>query len=127
MTRMPFISSSQTNMPPFHLHEQKTKDEFRSIVDCEIEGYATPFNGFWEVLKGDSVEELVQRTAHWHEQERGSRWIYVTNEETGSFVGVMNWVFHEEETYAKGAQKLVANWWEEGRFYQNDMKNSGSM
>jgi hypothetical protein len=112
---MPLLPSPPAKMPSFRLHEQKSDDEFEAIVDCENAGYATPFNGFWEVLKGPTVEGLVKRTAQWHRDDKSSRWVYVTEEETGECVGAMEWNFYEENPYAQGAPELIADWWDEGK------------
>jgi hypothetical protein len=103
-------------MPSLRLHEQKTDDEFAAIIDCENAGYAAPFNGFWEVLKGPTVEGQIERTAQWHRGDTSSRWVYVTDEETGECVGAMEWNFYEENPYAQGVPEMIADWWEEGRF-----------
>ncbi|KAG9233490.1 hypothetical protein BJ875DRAFT_378512 [Amylocarpus encephaloides] len=97
----------------FKLHEQTRDDEFAGIIDCENAGYSEPFNGFWEILRGPSAEELTERQTMWHSLDPSSRWLYVTDEATGQVVGAMEWNIYEENPYADGVPDFPADWWPE--------------
>jgi hypothetical protein len=119
VARTTYPSSRAANMPSIRLHEQKIDHEFAAILDCANVGYATPFNGFWEVLKCPVLEEQVQRTAQSHREDESSRWVYITDEETGQWVGAMEWNFYKENPYAQGPPEVTADWWQEGKSLQS--------
>ncbi|OTB01477.1 hypothetical protein M426DRAFT_266209 [Hypoxylon sp. CI-4A] len=99
---------------PLKLHELTTDDEFKSVVHVELEAYNDPFNGFWEMLKGSSEDELCARQLSWHRGDPSSHWLYVTDEDTGEVVAAMQWNIHDLNPYATEHPPLSAYWVPEG-------------
>lgn len=100
---------------PLELHELSHDSEFPGLVDALWRGYAEPFNGFWEILKGPSLEECAERYRTWHRADPTSHWLYVTDSETKKVVGAMQWNIFETNPYSNGeAPSLAAYWWPEG-------------
>ncbi|KAI0179649.1 hypothetical protein GGR52DRAFT_207889 [Hypoxylon sp. FL1284] len=96
------------------LHELTTDDEFKGVVRVELEAYSKPFNGFWEMLKGTSEDELCARQLSWHRADPSSHWLYVTDEDSGDVVGAMQWNIYEENPYATEKPPLTAYWITDG-------------
>jgi len=95
------------------LHELTTDSEFPPIVAVEHEAFATPFNGFWEILKGPSQEECCARQLAWHKADPSSHWIYVKDGE--EVIAAMQWNIHRENIYAGGVVPMMEGyWWGEG-------------
>lgn len=67
---------------PFELHELSHHSEFPALIDGLWRGYAEPFNAFWEILKGPSQEECVERYQTWNKADPTGHWLYVTDSET---------------------------------------------
>lgn len=99
---------------PFELHELSHDSEFVALIDGLWRGYAKPFNAFWEILKGPSQEECVQRYQAWHKADPTSHWLYVTDSDTKKVVGATEWKIFETNPYSNGAPSLSAYWWPEG-------------
>ncbi|TVY65724.1 hypothetical protein LSUE1_G009106 [Lachnellula suecica] len=99
---------------PFTLHEvSRENPDFTKIVPMMHAGYSDPFNGFWEILKGPSLEECVSRYNEWHSHDPTSRWVYLTDDDTGDVVGAMGWNIHEKNPFENGSPEIPAYWWPE--------------
>jgi hypothetical protein len=110
--RLPLINQTMH----FTLHEVADEAEFPPIVAVEHESYSTPFNGFWEVLKGPSQEECAARQWSWHKLDPSSHWLYVTDDDAGGeVIAGLQWNIHEANPYANGPPVLPAYWWPEGK------------
>lgn len=96
------------------LHQVTTDTEFGPLVAAEYAGYAQPFNGFWEILKGSTQEETTSRQLSWHKPDPSSHWLYVKDTETQDVVGGMQWNIYETNPYANGPPQLPAYWLPEG-------------
>jgi len=83
-------------------------------VVAEYEGYAKPFNGFWEILKGPSQEETCARQLSWHKADPTGHWLYVVDTDTKEVVGGVQWNIHETNPYANGPPTLPAYRFPEG-------------
>lgn len=105
---------------PLKLHELTTDEEFKLVVEVEHEAYCNPFNGFWEMLKGPSQEECYKRQLGWHKHDPSSRWVYVTDEETGKVIGGAEWNFYETNPYVAEQPTLTASWLPEGELERED-------
>lgn len=99
---------------PFNLHALAHDSEFSLIVPVQNRAYSMPFSGFWEILKGESLEEWDARQKLWHHHDPTSHWIYITEDKTGKVAGAMQWNIHDTNPYGDGAPKLSADWWPEG-------------
>ncbi|EED14467.1 conserved hypothetical protein [Talaromyces stipitatus ATCC 10500] len=99
---------------PLERHELADDAEFPALVDGLWRGYADPFNGFWEILKGPSQEECTERYTAWNKADSTGHWIYVTNSETKKVAGAMQWQIFKVNPYADGVPSLSAYWWPEG-------------
>lgn len=102
---------------PLELHKLADDAEFPALVDGLWRGYAEPYNGFWEILKGPSQEECTQRYAAWNKADPTGHWLYVTDSETKKVVGAMQWQIFETNPYVNGVPSLPAYWWPEGMEY----------
>ena len=99
---------------PFNLHEVTDDSEFGPIVLVQKKAYSTPFNAFWEMLEGKSLDDFDARQKLWHHHDPTSHWIYVTDENTGKVAGAMQWNIIERNPYEDGAPTLLADWWTDG-------------
>lgn len=99
---------------PLKLHELTTGDEFKLVVHVELEAYSEPFNGFWEMLKGSSEDELCARQLSWHRNDPSSHWLYVIDEDSGDVVGGMQWNIYNTNPYATEQSPLTAYWFPDG-------------
>lgn len=76
---------------------------------------ASPFSGFWEVLKAPSQKERAARQWSWHAPDPGTHWLYVTNDDAGGEVlAATQRNIYEANPYANGPPTLPANWRSEG-------------
>jgi hypothetical protein len=94
------------------LHELTTDAEFAPIHAVELEAFSRPFFGFFEVFKGPSSDEFCARQLEWHKGDPSSRWIYVTDEETGEVIAGTQWNIHEEKP--EETELLTPYWLPEG-------------
>ena len=99
---------------PLNLSEVESKEDFAPLVPVEFEAYSTPLNEFWEILKGPSVSECLDRQWADHEADPKSHWLKITDTDTGAVVGGAEWVVHETNPYEKPVPIPSATWWPEG-------------
>ncbi|KAF4628030.1 hypothetical protein G7Y89_g10120 [Cudoniella acicularis] len=112
-----YLIPKKQHITPFKLHELTDNSEFDLIVPAQDKAYNTPFNAFWEMLKGESLEDWDARQKLWHHHNPTSHWIYATDEKTGKAAGAMQWNIHEKNPYEEGAPMLIADWWPEVTSY----------
>ena len=98
-----------------HLSEVTNKSDFSSVVVVEHEAYSTPFNAFWEALKGPSIDECTSRQWAWHEGTKGSHWLQI-KDSNGHVVGGGQWVIYETNPFAEQQPPLKADWWPDGKY-----------
>ncbi|KUJ24598.1 uncharacterized protein LY89DRAFT_776679 [Mollisia scopiformis] len=101
---------------PLKLHELTTDAEFPPIHTVEVAAFNDPFFGFFETFKGPSLDEFCARQLEWHKGDPSSRWIYVTDEETGEVIAGTQWNIFEQNPYAKEAEPMAPYWLPEGAF-----------
>ena len=69
------------------LVELKSDAEFPSLMPAVYDGYSYPYNGFWNLVKGNYFEECTARFTQWHNADSTSYWIYVIDIETSQIIG----------------------------------------
>jgi len=94
---------------PFQLSEVKSQAELAEVVKVEHLAYEKPYNAFWEVLKGPSVEECAARQWAWHIGTPGSHWLKVTDGD--EVIGAAEWVIHEKSPFETAQPLITATWW----------------
>ena len=99
---------------PFRLDEITTAEGLAAVIPVEWEAYGSPHNAFWEIFKGESIEESTGRQWWLHENTPGSRWIKVTDTGTGKIVGAANWVINKENPFKEPGTLPKATWWSSG-------------
>ena len=97
------------------LHEVPTGvfHDFAAIAATEELAYTSPFNAFYEILRGDSLQDFTARQAASHVADPSSTWCYVVDDDTGLVAGAMQWNLHEEYINWKKVE-LKAEWISEG-------------
>lgn len=99
---------------PLKLNELTSDDEFPGLVATLYNSYSKPYNGFWDILKGNSEEECQARYMQWHKADPTSHWIYVTDTETGQVIGGAQWNIFEKNPYLESKPPMAAYWIQEG-------------
>ena len=97
----------------FVLSEVKSEEEFKAVGVLMQKAYQTPFNSFWEILKGENEPECTSRYWAWHSTP-GSHWLQVKDTDTGEVVGACEWIIHESNPFEKGNPIPTGNWWSNG-------------
>ncbi|KAL9625351.1 MAG: hypothetical protein Q9160_000414 [Pyrenula sp. 1 TL-2023] len=101
----------------FKLTEVTTDEEVGRLMEALYESYTHPYNGFWDMFKGQSDEEYIARYNEWRKLDPNVRWIYVTDTETDEVVGATQWNIYESNPFETDPPPLKAYWNEEGALY----------
>lgn len=96
------------------LSEIKSDEEFQPLMETLYDAYSHPYNGFWDMFKGESSEDCTKRFTQGHNADPSSHWIYVTDTETGKVVGGTQWCIYEKNPFETPGPKLSASWIKEG-------------
>jgi len=96
------------------LIELKSDEEFKPLMETLYDAYTHPYNGFWDMFKGESEEECLQRFTQWHKGDPTSHWLYVTDKKTGKVLGGTQWNIYEKNPFEKPGPKFAAYWIKEG-------------
>lgn len=99
---------------PLRLNELTSDDEFPGLMATLYNSYSKPYNGFWDIFKGESEEECQARYMQWHKADPTSHWIYVTDTETGQVIGGSQWNIFEKNPYLETNPPMAAYWIQEG-------------
>jgi hypothetical protein len=99
---------------PLELREVKTDEEMKPVMDALYESYTHPYNGFWDMFKGQSDEECVERYSQWRNMDPSVRWIYVVDTELNEVIGATQWNIYESNPFATPQPPLQAYWEKEG-------------
>ena len=99
---------------PLKLTELTSDEEFPALMTALYDSYSKPYNGFWDMFKGASGQECLERYKQWHNADPTSHWIYVTDTETGQVIGGTQWNIYEKNPYEKPGPVMQAYWIEEG-------------
>ena len=94
--------------------ELTSDEEFSGLMATLYNSYSTPYNGFWDIFKGESETECQARYIQWHKADPTSHWIYVTDTETGQIIGGTQWNIFEKNPYAVPNPPMAAYWIREG-------------
>lgn len=97
---------------PLQLTEVQNVEDFKEVVIVEHKAYASPYDAFWEILKGPSIEECTQREWMWHTSTPGSCWLKVTDGD--QVVGGVEWIIHEKNPFENPQPIIKGDWWPEG-------------
>ena len=95
------------------LLEIESEEQFKPIGKLLIDGYEKPFNSFWELLKGDGEEELIDRFWQWHQSTPDSHWTIIKDNED-SVIGAAQWIVHEKSPFEQGNPISPPYWWSDG-------------
>lgn len=114
---------------PFQIKEVTTDAEMGQLMETLYESYTHPYNGFWDMFKGQSDEECIVRYNQWRSLDPSVHWIYVVDTETNEVVGATQWNIYTENPFGTPPPPLKAYWNEEGEMYyllmQNEELNNG--
>ena len=105
---------------PLQVTELTSDEEFSALMATLHNGYSDPYNGFWDVFKGESEAECQARFMQWHKADPTSHWIYVTDTETGQIIGGTEWNILEKDPYDEAKSPMVAYWIQDGSILNND-------
>jgi hypothetical protein len=86
--------------------------EFAKVVKVEHKAYAMPANGFWEALKGPSIEECTERQWGWHKGTPDSHWLTVRDGK--DFISGAQWIIYKTNPFVTPQPIVQATWWPEG-------------
>lgn len=104
---------------PLKLCHVTTDEEFKSVVEVEIEAYSNPYNGVFEITRGTSQEECYSRQLFWHKSDPSSHWLYVVDEESSQVLGGAQWNIHQTNPYEVPQPMRTAYWLPDGKFLRN--------
>lgn len=91
---------------PLEVREVTTDAEMPAPMEALYESYTHPYNGFWDMFKGHSDEECIQRYNQWLNMDSTTHWIYVIDTESKEIVGATQWIIHEENPFADSQPPL---------------------
>ncbi|MCJ1331547.1 hypothetical protein MMC10_008238 [Thelotrema lepadinum] len=97
---------------PLELKQVSNRNEFDPLVTIEHEVYSNPSNGFWEMIKGPSMEECRERQWSWHACDPKSTWLFIKDTDIGEAIGAVQWIVHETNPFEEPQPSTVATWWE---------------
>lgn len=100
----------------FVLSEVHTEADLADVIRVEDDCFNNPPSGFWEVLRGPSIEGCIQRSWDHFQKSPNSRWVKAVDPTTGQIVGAAEFVVNETNPYEKPAEKPVALWLEGGTY-----------
>ena len=98
---------------PFTLHKVPSTHELTAVVSTEELAYTSPFNAFYEILRGTDPKEWAARQGLWHSHDPSSIWCYVVDDDTGVVAGAMGCNLYEENPDWKQV-RLEADWFPKG-------------
>lgn len=93
------------------LNELTSDGEFPGLMATLYNSYSKPYNGFWDISKGNSEEEYQARYMQWHKADPTSHW---TGTETGQMIAGAQWNIFEENPYLEIKPPMAAYWIQEG-------------
>ena len=108
------IADARIDNMPLKLSELTSDEEFSGLMATLYNSYSDPYNGFWDIFKGESEAECQARYMQWHKADPTSHWIYVTDTETGQIIGGTQWNIFEKNPYAVPNPPMAAYWIQEG-------------
>jgi len=94
------------------ISEVNSKEEFAEVVKVEFLAYEKPYNAFWEILKGPSIEENTDRNWASHLNTQDDHWLQVKKGD--QVVGAAEWIIHEKNPFEDPQPIPEATWWPEG-------------
>ncbi|EHK96426.1 Acyl-CoA N-acyltransferases (Nat) [Glarea lozoyensis ATCC 20868] len=94
-----------------HIIPSHTPHDFTPITTTEDLAYRSPYNTFYELLRGSSLADFTTRQAAAHVGDPSSFWCYVVDDATGVVAGAMGWNLHEEVVDWRGVE-VKAEWLE---------------
>lgn len=93
------------------LNELTLDGKFPGLMATLYNSYSKPYNGFWDISKGNSEEECQARYMQWHKADPTSHW---TDTETGQMIAGAQWSIFEENPYLEIKPPMAAYWIQEG-------------
>ncbi|KAI0177076.1 hypothetical protein BJ166DRAFT_572942 [Pestalotiopsis sp. NC0098] len=103
---------------PLKICHVTTDEEFKSVVEVEVEAYSNPYNGVFEITRGTSQEECYSRQLSWHKSDPSSHWLYVVDGESGQVLGGAQWNIHRTNPYEVSQPMRTAYWLPDGPLKQ---------
>lgn len=102
---------------PFEVSEITSFEDFKSVQEALMGGFADPYFPYWELLKGPTEDGCM--TTLWHAKEAmpNSHWIKVWDPSTGEVAGAANWLINESDPYENIVMVPRAGWWPAGQFH----------